>query len=250
MPDKNFWTNLAKDAGVPAEQVQALEGVLSNDAFAKKLEEGFARQSDYSRNMDTLAAEKAKVTKYYNDLLETTSNQQVVDQVNAQLAAYRAEYGDLGGANAPKTITVNPDAIDKKTFDATINQIPLLLAETQRISFDYYSKFGEPLNMGEVLKINAEKGLPLSAAYDSYIAPKVAEKQTKEWENKLANAKKEGADEYARTHQMPIDSKPADSHFLFDRPAKEQELKTDRDRVDAFRDFFRSPEMAAAAARE
>lgn len=248
--DKSFWTKLAQESGV--DLTKPLSEVLDNEGFVKTLGERALAKDDYSRNMDQLAQEKKRVTDYYNSLLKTTTdNQAVVDQVNAELARYRAAYPDLGtDPNAPKKVEVAPvDAITKAQFDQTVNQIPILLAESQRIAFDYFQKFGEPLPMDQVLKINSETGLPLAAAYDKFIAPKVAEKTAKDYEAKIAAAKAEGAAEYARTHQMPIDSKPADPHFLFDRPATDAELKTDHSRVTAFRDFFGSAEMAAAAAK-
>lgn len=246
--DKQFWIDLAKQAGI--DPSQPLEAAVANEKFVGELSAGYKRAEDFRTEQAQLAADRQKVVEYYQGLLKTTEqNEAVVNQHKAAVAAYEKLYGPLDEANMNKPPVVNPDFVPKKDYEATIAQLPILVAEANRLSMDYYLKFGKTLPLAEVYKINAEKGLPLTAAYDAFIAPELAAKQAKEHDEAIARAKKEGADEYARTHSMPIDSKPADPHFLFDRPADNESIIDPRQRANEFKDFWRSPEMAAAAGR-
>ena len=252
--DTEFWSKLAQEAGASPEKVQALQQALEDDKVLKAISDRALARDDYSRNMDTLRKEKEGYNTWYQQALTTfESNKKAAEDYAARVKAYQDTYGDLDpAAGRPAPVTPTGDWIDRKAFEAELSrrEAGYLGVMTGMVKFatDYQNKFGSSLDPDELVRYATEKGLPLNAAYDAYIAPRMLEKQSKDFEERLTQARAEGAKEALAKHRIPVDPRPSEPHFIFDRPAKEEGAppSTAHERSRAFADFYSSPEMQDA----
>lgn len=234
MDAKQYVEELLKAAGVTDEsQKQVVLGVFSNEAAAKKLSDDVLRQQDYSRNMDTLKADKDKWSKFYQDTLTwKAGEEQRLADLDARVKAYEAAYPD-GGGERPVIQPVQGDFISKKDFEAEQAKrdgMTIGLIKTMgRLASQHVIEFKEPLDVDGLEKIAVERNIPLIQAYDEMTKPRRTELQQAQWEAKLKEAREAGARDFASTHKIPIDTTPREYHTLFDRdPAKQVEYKDGR----------------------
>ena len=262
---KEFYLELARKAGLDEKSLEAITQAIGVDGFVKALDDHLVKQqSDYSRNMDELRRKELGYQQWYTDALKTfEDNKIVVTQLTSQVNAYREAYGELTSesANANRTngnqttiaSPVTGDWVSRKELTDHIaklgEQAVELVSVMTDCGIDYYSRFNERLPSADLKKFALEKNLPLSAAYDAFIRPKLEEKVNKTTEERIKQAREEGARDALAKHNIPVDTKPADPHFLFDRPAAKpgEGPQTEHERVGAFTDFFNSPEMQEAA---
>ena len=253
---KDYWLKLARDNGVPDDKVQLLAEAFSVDGFVKALDDGFLRHDDYSRQSDEIRKNREELKTWYENVLRTTEeNKRTVDQVNTQLSAYRETYGELTGDNHRLTATVassvTGDWISKKDFEEHMGRLGEQAVELVSVmtdaGIDYYSRFNEKLPVADLKKFAIDRKLPLSAAYEAFIRPKLDERASKDVDERVKRAREEGAREALARHQLPVDTRPPEPHFLFDRPAADKVPANDHERVAAFTDFFNSADMQEAA---
>ena len=197
---KQYLSQLAKDAGVDDAKLQAALEVVGNEKVSKALSDGFLRQEDYSRNMDGLKTKQTELTNWYNEQLKVAqTNQEIVANANKQLGQYKELYGDLDGTNRSSGTVDTSQFIDKKTLDEKLNTVSnQFLTITEQAVWaagDYMAKFKEPLPIEDLKKYAIESGLPLKAAYEKFIEPRIKEIDNKTWEEKLRKAKEEGVTE-------------------------------------------------------
>ncbi len=254
--DKDYWSKLAQEAGVPAERVQAFQQALEDPNLLKAISDRALARDEFSRQMDSLKKEKDGYTTWYNQALTSfEANKKAAEDYAARVKAYEDTYGALDPNARPNNNNVNADYIDRKTMEAELarREQGYLGVMTGMVKFatDYQSKFGQSLDPDELVKYAKEKGLTLNAAYDAYISPKLLEKQSKDFEERLAQARQEGAKEALAKHRLPNDPRPSEPHFLFDRTAKDDTPPaTPRERSSAFAEFYNSPEMQDAFVKQ
>src|SRR5882724_2823371 len=246
---KEYYEGILKQAGVADAKRQALVAVLDDDEISKALNSDVIaprlRQEDYSRNQDALKAEKDKAAKewqeyYQKELTRVANDKKVLDQYAARVQAYEQQYGSIDDG---KVITqqVQSDFLKKEDVDKMLqqqgNQMLTILEWVGQKPIQHYKTFGEPLDVSAVKKIAMEKGVSLDQAYAEYSSPMAEARQKAEVEKRVADAKAEGAREFASTHKLPIDAKPREYHPIFDRQADAKPV-TERDRANAFADAW------------
>lgn len=219
---KKYIEELAQAAGVSDDQKQAFLQALDNAKFAKAIDDGILRHDDYSRNMDTLRADKEKFEKektgysdwYKQSLAAFEKNKQVVAQ-------YEQQYGPLDGSD-PKLVASPTNAVTKeelqKAMDEYSGKAVFIAKKAAQVSVDYFKRFNEPLDMDAFEKFALEKGLPIDAAYDAFIRPRVSELDQKNIDERIKAAKEEGLREGRSQSNLPVDTAPKAPHPFFDRP--------------------------------
>jgi hypothetical protein len=206
---KAYLDELFKAAGASMDDSakQAVTNFFNQDAVAKHVESGQLRQSDYSRNMDALAAEKKRTVDYYQQLVTWKADQ------DALYAGQSAQ----SSAVAPDSLTRKDlEALEKKFSDAAKQQEANYVSALKmmgRLSSQHAVEFKEPLDTDALEKIVIEKQLPLQQAYAQMIEPRRKAAQEADFTAKLAAAKVEGAREFASTHHIPVDTAPRESEY-------------------------------------
>ena len=242
---KQYIAQLAQTAGLSDDEKANLLKVAENEKFSKGLEENILLRSDYSKNMDALKAEKDKAAKewqeyYQKELTRVANDKKVLDQYAARVQAYEQQYGSIDDGKVV-TQQVQSDFLKKEDVDKMLqqqgNQMLTILEWVGQKPIQHYKTFGEPLDVSAVKKIAMEKGVSLDQAYAEYSSPMAEARQKAEVEKRVADAKAEGAREFASTHKLPIDAKPREYHPIFDRQADAKPV-TERDRANAFADAW------------
>lgn len=226
-----------------------IEEVLTDDKVVTKLREGVLARADYSQSKDELDAQKAQFEqevqeartriagwqKWYGE--ESQKSATLVDKLNR----YIDEYGELDNAGQRREAAKH--GMTKEEFDAALNA-ELEKRSTAMIKFaddltdlkmDYSKRFGERLNTEELYKIAGEKNLPLTAAYDQYVAPRVEAQKKVEFEEAIKKAKEEGAAEALSRHNLPnVSSQSSLGHVLDSKDAKTDSSARVADAVASF----------------
>jgi len=214
---KKYAEELFATAGVSDDNVkQAVTNFLSNETVAKRLGDDMLRQQDYSRNMDTLAAEKQKAADYYATLV-TWKQEQDAAAGTQQRQQQQQQTGLLTVDELNKVKT----EFDQRLQQQEVNYISLLKGMGD-ITSDYVTRFHEKPDLNAIEKIAMDKKVPLMQAYQEYIAPRVQSSQETAFAEKLKAAREEGAREFASTHKIPVDTQPREYHTLFDQDRKKQ----------------------------
>jgi hypothetical protein len=216
---KQYIEQLAQSAGLSDEEKQGLLKAVSNEKFAKGLQEGVELRSDYSRNMDALKADKEKWTGFYGNLLKWKADEE------ARIAQL-LEGGEPDGGKDSPVLTVEAMQNLKTEFDNRLKQTEQnFIAITQQvgeITSDYITRFHEKPDLEAIKKLAIDKQIPLVQAYQEHIAPRVQDLQSKDFEAKLKAAREEGAKDALSKHRLPLDSQPREYHMLLDRDASKQ----------------------------
>jgi hypothetical protein len=242
---KQYIDQLAQTAGLSEEEKTNLLKVAANEKFAKGLEENILLRSDYSRNMDSLKAEKDKWTKWYTDTLaQTQANQKLVADYEAKVKAFEQQYGALDTTTTTHQVqdvfgkTEVEKLLNEKLQQQTNSMITVMEWLGQK-PIEHYKTFGEPMDVSAIKKLAVEKGYSLDQAYAEYSGPLQQARQAAEVEAKIKAAREEGAREFASTHKMPIDARPREHHLIFDRKQDVQPV-SERERAAAFAESWNS----------
>jgi len=216
---KQYVDQLAQTAGLSDEEKAGILKALGNEKFAKGLQEGVELRSDYSRNMDAIKAERDKQAKFYQDMLVWQK---------AEEDRLAAAYNQLNPTvnPQPQPNTFDPEAFKKSLLDEfnksaaqkEANYISLL-KDAVSLGTRHLYEFKEPLDTEVLAKTAVDKGMSLRQAYDEMVAPRRTELQQADFKAKLAAAKLEGAQEFANTHKIPLDTSPREYHPILDKPS-------------------------------
>ena len=225
---KQYLSELAKTAGVADDKLQAALEVIGNEKVSKAFSDGFMRQDEFSRSMDTLTKKEKELTNWYQEQLRVAqNNEKVVAETAGKLNQYRELYGEIDGGATPgnRGPVDTSQFISKKEFEEAqqkLGQQFIAVTKTAtKCSADYMKRFGEVLDMDALEKFTMDSGLPLHAAYDKFIEGRVKDIESKSWEEKLQKAKDEGRQEGLSQRVNPTNpGSPAPNGFLANLKAK------------------------------
>ena len=214
---KQYIEQLAQSAGLSDEEKAGLLKAASNEKVAKTLGDDILRQSDYSRNMDALRADRQKWEAWYADSLQWRASEE------ARIAA----LANGGNPNPNPAPTFDQEAYKKMLLDevgkksqAQEQQFIGLLKTGLSLVGRHMAEFREPLDVDALAKVAVEKGQTLDTAYNDLVAPRRAEAQKAKFDADLKAAREAGAREFASTHKIPIDTAPREHHPLLDKPTQ------------------------------
>ena len=256
---KQYWLDVAKNAGLPDEQVKALEAAVANDKFAN----AFVPRPEYSRSLDAETQKYrdlvAQNESYYKtEAQRAAENQRKVDEALQAAQRYRDLYGELDPGAPQRTVaTPSFDAskfMTKEEYDAALKRIEgqslFVIKEGLKASQDYMANFGKPLDIDALEKFAVEKGLPINQAYEKFVAPEKEAAQNKTFAEKLAAARAEGAAEALSRANTPLDTRPREvSPFLQNVTAKPDPAAaapSTSERVNSFAEAWNSASAGAS----
>jgi hypothetical protein len=237
---QEYLDTLAQTAGLEDEVKSALKKALGNEKFAKELESGVKRHSDYSRAMDEVRAQTTKLETEKKSYLEWYDNALKVDAAREEeLQQYRAGKG--GTTTVTPTTVVNPGFSKKEIEDREGNLIQIV-KQGMRLASRHAAKFGEELDTDALEKLAVEKGLNLERAYDEYVRPRVEEARQKEFDEKVKLAREEGIREGLSKRDLPGEGEKAAFHPIFGYSKAVEATKglTGQQRVSSFEEAWNS----------
>jgi hypothetical protein len=207
----------------------AIEEIVKDEKVSAKLREGVLARADYSQSMDDLKAQQdtfnAEVQaarqkieawqKWYGD----TSQQFAT--VQQQLEEYKAEYGELSEGDKRKA--AKEAGYTKEEFEKRMNEVIQqrdvaalkFVDDLTDLKIEHRQRFNEKLDTAAVYKIAGEKQLPLDVAYKVYTADKEADLVKKDFDERLKQAREDGAREALASHKLPqVSNNPDHVHVL------------------------------------
>ncbi len=217
---KQYTEELFKAAGVSDDATkQAVSSFFSNETVAKQLGNDILRQQDYSRQSDETRATRVKAEQEYAALLSWKASEQ------KKIDDFWATYNDAGNGNDRQQVVhqVQSDVMTKTEYAAEQakrdQQFVSLLKDGMNLASRHTVEFKEALDTEALAKIAAEQNLTLRQAYDAMVAPRRAEQSAEQRKIELANAREEGARDFATTHKIPIDTRTRETSMIFNQPA-------------------------------
>lgn len=244
--DKDYWSKLATDAGLPKETVEAIAG---NEKLMSTLSQGYRRQDEFSRGMDEAArakadaeaAKQAAIQNYQANVQWLEQNQHLLtkaekaDALAQQVAAYQALYGTMNGqapvvaappngnakpADAPKYLTAEDVAASQRNLWTIMKQL-------ERAKERYAAEFGKPMPVSMIDELEAAAQKPENAnralpdLFSEHISGQLEEHraaQQKEREERIrAEAYQQGIAK-GRTNEPSVDNPDNVSPFYARRP--------------------------------
>lgn len=201
-------------ANVPSDRRAAVEEALSLESVKAQVEAGVKRQSDYSREMDSLRARREEVE---STLQEGT--ERITEWQNWYDTASK-EYESMKGMVDMRT---NEEPVASVQQGLTKDELQAELAARDRmaiayadlltdIKMDHRDKFHERLDTSKLVEYALKRGVPLDVAYRESVAPREDELRKADLEQQLKKAREEGAREFAANHRLPIVSGPQEQH--------------------------------------
>jgi hypothetical protein len=188
-----YMTELAEAAGIAPDQRPAF---LSNEkvvALARR------RFEDVEAERGRTAAEaRARKEEFDKNMGIYQQNLKAVTDAEAKVKAYEERYGALDpAARAAALEQERKDIIDKKTFEerlaATENNTVGLFTTGLKLLDTFRREFPDkPFDVDAIAKIALEKKIPAETAFNEWVAPMRAERQTTSFEEKLKAAREEG----------------------------------------------------------
>lgn len=230
--DVSWMDTLLNEAeGLSDEDRNRLKGALTSDKVAKKAGEFVVPRAQYQSDLDRERSARSSAETQWG-AEKQRYNDWYVEQ-KQKVDAFFAENGGnphnatpvAGNPNVMRTEdgTYVPKAeIDKlkqeieQRFDGQGRAFLGVLNETVSLTDDYRRRFNDSIPLEEIQKIALEEGMPLRAAYDRFIQPKVQAQQEEEWKKKLELAREEGRVEGATRAFNPASPALTD-HPVFGR---------------------------------
>ena len=200
---KTFLTELAQQAGLPADQLEATLKALDNPQFAKGIQDGVVRQSEFSRQMDALAANRTQWQKWHDE------NVGYVKELEAKAGV---DPTRRVAPNTDGTVTLTKAELEKRLKTESDKTMAIGVNITKaavRVMDDYRARFGKALDLDALEKLALEKGLPINAAYEELIKPEVQAAEAAASAKKIEDGIKAGVSAELSKRNLPLDQGPA-----------------------------------------
>jgi len=255
---EQYWQELVKKHGISEDAAGAVLKVLKDEKAGKAFIEGFVPQSDYSRDLDKTRDEwKGKYTEaekkvtgydewYKNAKATFDSTVEKATTYEAKLKKYQDTFGALDDSDG--TPKLPPDLATRKDLEEVVSRMSgnaaKVIKEVTYAATDHLHRFGAPLDVEAFEKFMVENNMAPRDAYERFVAPKVAEKQTAEFEARVKREREEAVRDYASKHRMPVEEKPREVSPFFDRREPEKgtsEAQQQRHSREVFLESMRQP---------
>ncbi len=225
-----YFAQMCKEAGLDDESTSALAKLANNEKLSPKLAALVKTATeDYPAQLGRVRAAEEKVSKY--DAWYPTAKQaadaalQRTAEVEAELARVRS--GGMPPEFDPSKYVSKEDLMKFNTDMA--GRFAGVIKDATSIAARHASKFGEEPDLNAIEKIAAEQNLPLQAAYDRWIEPRVEAKRKEDFDTKLKQAREEGARDALSRHKLPVDATPQETAPMFMQRPKEGAAPVDID---------------------
>ena len=235
---QEFLADVLSKIADPAKK-RAIEEALNVSEVKEAIGAGYARQSDYSRNMDELKSARESAEAQINQergALETERTGLVswyqdaskeFDDTVGKLKRYESEYGDLSGEEQ----SMNPStssSVTREEYERALNE-----RDQQAIRFtdlltdlkmEHKDRFSERLDTEALFRHQQETNLPLNVAYKDFVSERVAEADKLKHEEALKQAREEGVNEGRNGRDLPVQpDNPSPVMQAMDKPTTSED---------------------------
>ncbi len=229
-------------AKVPEADKATVQAAFEAPTVAAELRDAVLARADYSRRQDEFEAEVTEARQNIADWQDWYAGKvEETAKVEADLKAYRDTYGDLDEGTMDEnnrgrraTHGRTPDdasGIDQETLQKTLavrDQLAIKFADMLTdIKLDHERNFHERLDSTALMEYANQKGLPLDAAYQQLIQPKVEEKRAADLTKRIDEAREEGRRAALTEHKLPISPPHREMHVL-ERQAEVKKTSSER----------------------
>jgi hypothetical protein len=218
-------------AAVPETSRATVEETFKLDAVRQEMERATLRQSDYSRNMDQLKADREALDQAIADT--TTTHEQWsgwYTTASGEYDAMRQRIAELE-AEGVDTVTTTTPGITEADLNARLadrDKMAIAFADALTdIKLEHREKFHEKLNAAALIDHAVKRGMTIDIAYRDLMAPRLDELNKADLDKQLQKAREDGAREALTKHRLPMTSGPIEGHPL-DLAPKVQTNSSDR----------------------
>ncbi len=207
-----YFAQMCKEAGLDDAATSALTALANNEKLSPKFNSLVKRATeDFDAQTGRVKAAEEKVRKYdeWYPTAKAAADAalQRTAEVEAELAR-RGAGGDPPAFDASKYLT-KEDLL--KFNEESSKRFAGVLKDATRIAARHVSKFGEEPDLDAIEQVAVKENLPLAAAYDRWIQPRVDEANKKQFQKeKEEYANQKVADTLSR-YKHPVDQVPTDA---------------------------------------
>lgn len=243
MSVKQYLEKLAQDAGLDEASKAVFLKVIGDEKLLKPLDDGFLRQEDYSRNMDTLAKARTEfeaTQKSWRDWYAEATTRDA--QREEELLTLRAKAGGAGGGGGGNGNgggnggggNGTEKFLTEKQIQEREGRMISIVKQGMRLASRHAAKFSEELDVDALEKLAVEKGLTLDRAYDEYVRPRVEAAQKAEHDLAIKKAHDDGVVEGLSKRDVPGEGGRAFHPIFRSKPAEGDGKLSDMQRKDNF----------------
>jgi hypothetical protein len=211
-------------AATPEESRAKVEEALRIETLRPVIGERVLAKDDYSRAHDALREERQRFEAEVNEAKTRIDGwqdwygktAQELAQLREKAQTYESTYGTLDPSH-PQPRYVTADDIDKRLNETLQGRDAAAIAFADQLTdvkIDHFRTWGEKLNTKDFLKFADQAKLPLDLAYDRYTQERRDAKAQTDLEEKLKQAREEGAREYASKNRLPVLNSQSEPHPL------------------------------------
>lgn len=229
-----YMTEALAEAGLTDNEVtSALTKLYANEKLSSKLNAVVKTATeDYQAQVGRVSALDAK------DKTRDREMQDYYQRVNAEHARVVKELNDLKAGGVPTFDETK--YVSKEDLRASITEMggrfASVLKDATSITAAHVARFGEAPDLEAIEEIATKQNLPIRAAYDKYIEPRMKEKEVadrKKWE---ADTRAEMERDIRSQHKLPIDTRPPETAPIYSRTkAADAPKDMDAELMDAWR---------------
>lgn len=201
---KKFAEDILSGVKVDDTQKQVFLSMLAAPEVAKRLQEredGYMRQSDYSRKQAEAQEALKKAEDWHRQLTVWQTNKE---------AELQTKLHEAAGHGTTIDETEQPGLTKKDVETMLATQLAArekdelaLVSVLQDIAFDHYKQFGEPIDTKGLIDRATKEGTNVKIAYERTIQPKLAEKASVAVEERVKRERAEAAQEALANANIP-----------------------------------------------
>lgn len=215
---QEYMTGALAEAGLTDEQVtSALTKIYANEKLSSKLN-GFVKTAteDYNAQVGRAQSAQAQLKEYQDwfygvGKFEGKGAKSEYDRMQAEFTRTTAELARIAAGGAPDGFD-SSKYMTREDFQKGIDEfggrMASVVKDGMNITAEHVSRFKEKPDLEAIEKIAMEQKLPLRAAYEKYIEPRVKEQEADSRKNWEKQRNEEIERDVRSRYKLPVDPKP------------------------------------------
>ena len=211
---KSYMQSALQEAGLTDDQItSAIDKIANHEKLAPKLN-AFVKTAteDYQAQVGRAKAAQERADKLEKEWYPRANAE--YQRALAEIEALKANPNPNPDFDASKYLTRDDFIKMQQERDA---RYATVIKEATRLGSRHAATFGEELDVDALEKLANETNLPLSAAYDRMIAPRVQEKQKAAADKEKEEYAAQKVKDALSRHKLPTDPIPTESAPIYNR---------------------------------
>ena len=209
---------------------QALGKLYANEKIGPKLNALVKTATeDYNAQLGRAQAAQQRLDKLEKEWYPQANQQYLQMQQQYQKVLGELEQARAGGTPPEFDATKYVSKDDLQRYDEDrAGRFARVLKETNAITASYVSRFKDTPDFEAIDKLATEHQIPLKAAYEKWIEPRVEEERKKQNEEWKKQQREEIERDVRSRYQLPVDHTPPETPPIYQR-LKPEDLPKDLD---------------------